>query len=175
MVLVHYLNQNRGLTNVFRSRLRNANQVSQSDERMNMNTDTLLSRLQNVRSAGAGRWVARCSAHDDKSPSLSIRDTGDRVLIHCFSGCNPSDVIAAVGMDWKDLYPDRWDAAAARPNEGATAYARRTLSSTNLLEFEKMVIKIGNDDIRAGKHMSIEDRARYQLAMDRIAATGTSS
>lgn len=34
------------------------------------------------------RWIARCPAHDDSEPSLSI-GTGDdgRVLLHCFAGC----------------------------------------------------------------------------------------
>ena len=40
-----------------------------------MTVDTLLSRLDMVKSAGNDRWYARCPAHQDKSPSLSIRDT----------------------------------------------------------------------------------------------------
>jgi putative DNA primase/helicase len=39
-------------------------------------------------------WSCRCPAHDDRSPSLSIRD-GDRALIvHCHAGCDPRDVLA---------------------------------------------------------------------------------
>ena len=45
----------------------------------------LLERLEGVISTGADRWYARCPAHDDRSPSLSVTDTGDRVLIHCFA------------------------------------------------------------------------------------------
>lgn len=65
----------------------------------------LLARLEGVIPAGPGRWHARCPAHGDKPPSLSIRDTGDRVLIHCFAGCDPSGVLRAVGLDWPDIYP----------------------------------------------------------------------
>lgn len=37
---------------------------------------------------GAGRWKARCPAHADCSPSLSIRAWSDgHVLLHCFAGC----------------------------------------------------------------------------------------
>lgn len=48
-----------------------------------------------------GRWangggMCKCPAHDDSSPSLSIR-TGDRSLFfHCFSGCNTVDVMRAL-------------------------------------------------------------------------------
>lgn len=42
-------------------------------------------------------WMARCPAHDDSEPSLSIRhsQTG-KILVHCFAGCAQDDVIAAL-------------------------------------------------------------------------------
>lgn len=71
----------------------------------------LIARLQGVIPAGASRWYTRCPAHDDKSPSLSIRDDGERALIHCFVEYDPSDVLTAVGLEWKNLYRDRWECA----------------------------------------------------------------
>lgn len=51
------------------------------------------------RKSGAG-YVARCPAHDDHEPSLSLRDGDDgRVLAHCHAGCTQAAVIAAL----KDL------------------------------------------------------------------------
>jgi hypothetical protein len=48
------------------------------------------------RKAGGG-WMARCPAHDDRQPSLSIRDTDDgRALVHCHAGCSQNRVIAAL-------------------------------------------------------------------------------
>jgi putative DNA primase/helicase len=48
------------------------------------------------RKAG-GSWTARCPAHDDRSPSLSIRDADDnKVLVHCHAGCDQERVIAAL-------------------------------------------------------------------------------
>jgi putative DNA primase/helicase len=42
-----------------------------------------------------GSWMARCPAHDDRTPSLSIRDADDgRVLIRCHAGCEQKQVIA---------------------------------------------------------------------------------
>jgi putative DNA primase/helicase len=41
-------------------------------------------------------WVARCPAHDDRTPSLSITDGEDRVLVHCHAGCSQSEVIQAL-------------------------------------------------------------------------------
>jgi hypothetical protein len=36
------------------------------------------------RKCGPGRWVARCPVHEDRTPSLSIAQKGETVLIHCF-------------------------------------------------------------------------------------------
>ena len=69
--------------------------------------DRLLERLNAVRPNGANRWVARCPGHTDKTSSLSIRDTDDRVLIYCFAGCATSAVLAAVGLEIQDLFPAR--------------------------------------------------------------------
>lgn len=42
----------------------------------------LIDRLQKVRRTGQGRWIACCPAHNDKSPSLAVRELADeRVLI----------------------------------------------------------------------------------------------
>jgi putative DNA primase/helicase len=46
--------------------------------------------------AGAA-WMARCPAHEDRQPSLSIRDAGDgKVLVRCHAGCDQGRVIAAL-------------------------------------------------------------------------------
>lgn len=67
-------------------------------------TDRLLSRLEGVRKAAPGRWMARCPTHDDKHPSLSIREINDRLLIKCFTGCEALDVVQAVGLQLRDLF-----------------------------------------------------------------------
>jgi hypothetical protein len=124
-----------------------------------MKADILLARLEGVRPAGDGRWYARCPAHDDKSPSLSIRDTGEKIL-----------VLTAVGLDWSDLYPDRWECAVKRPNEAARKAAKRIEAQLDPLDIERMVLAIGSADIKAGKELSIEDRARLQVALERVQA-----
>jgi hypothetical protein len=66
----------------------------------------LLDRLEGVRRTGEGRYIARCPSHLDKSPSLSIRETDDgKTLAHCFGGCSVHDVLAAVGLELRDLMP----------------------------------------------------------------------
>ena len=47
------------------------------------------------RKAGSG-WTARCPAHDDREPSLSIHAADCGALVHCHAGCHQRDVIAAL-------------------------------------------------------------------------------
>lgn len=58
-----------------------------------MNTENIAKAL-GGRKTGSG-WSARCPAHDDRTPSLSLRSTGDgKVLFYCHAGCNQDEVIA---------------------------------------------------------------------------------
>jgi hypothetical protein len=61
------------------------------------------------RKAGAA-WMARCPAHDDRMPSLSIADARDgKVLVRCHAGCDQREVIAALRARGV------WDADERRP------------------------------------------------------------
>ncbi len=67
--------------------------------------DRLLDRLDGVKRTGA-TTMARCPGHDDSVQSLavSIGDDG-RVLLHCHAGCATDDVVRALGLDVRDLFP----------------------------------------------------------------------
>jgi hypothetical protein len=67
--------------------------------------DLLLPKLENVKGSH-GRFTARCPAHDDRGPSLSVSETDDKMLlIHCFAGCGAAEVVEAVGLQMSDLFP----------------------------------------------------------------------
>jgi len=67
-----------------------------------LSADELLSRFDMVTRTSSG-YRARCPAHDDRTPSLTIR-RGDRWwLLHCFAQCGTADVCAAVGLAVADL------------------------------------------------------------------------
>ena len=65
----------------------------------------VLDRVAGVRQTAPSRWIARCPAHEDRSPSLSIREMEDgRILLHCFAGCGAIDVVQAIGLSLADLF-----------------------------------------------------------------------
>ena len=73
-----------------------------------MSVDSVLRHLEKVRETGANKWVACCPAHEDRSPSLAVKEGSDgRVLLHCFAGCEVEDILGAVGLTFSDIMPER--------------------------------------------------------------------
>lgn len=128
-----------------------------------MPIDTILSRLDKLHQTGPGRWIARCPAHDDRAPSLSVRELDDgRVLLHCFAGCPTADVVAAVGLEFSNLYPE--SPTVANPE-------RRPFPAADVLRAlyrEILIVAAAAGFILSGRALSNEDRSRLELAVERI-------
>lgn len=129
--------------------------------------DRLLSRLDGVRHTGDGRYIARCSTHEDHHQSLAIRELDDgRLLIHCFAGCEPADVMAAVGLSLSDLYP-------APLTKGATSLSRErrpfsALDALRCVSAEALRCALVATDVAAGRPVSVADAKRAMVAAHRI-------
>lgn len=80
-----------------------------------MLSDKLLTYLKRVQKTGQDRWIASCPGHDDKHPSLAIREVGDRILLHCFAGCSAYEIVSDVGLELSDLFPKRVTHEGNRP------------------------------------------------------------
>ncbi|MDR3212405.1 MAG: hypothetical protein LBT71_00580 [Azoarcus sp.] len=134
------------------------------------NADLLLSRLEKVKQTGAGRWIARCPAHDDKGPSLSIRELdGGKILLHCFAGCDIAEITGAVGLEITDLFPPNTSADRIPGERGE----RRPFPASDVLRciaFEMLVVMTAGATLLAGEPFMPENRNRLMLAVARIQA-----
>ncbi len=134
-----------------------------------MSAETLLSRLDKVRRTGPGRWVARCPAHDDRGPSLSVRELEDgRALLKCFAGCTVHEVVQAVGLSLSDLFPEKLTNEAH-----AIKGERRPFPAADVLRciaFEALVVLTAGAALLAGQPFSDADRVRLVVAVGRIQA-----
>ena len=74
-----------------------------------MDINIFLGHLNKVRKSKSG-WMACCPNHEDNSPSLSINQGIDCILIHCFAGCDSSGVMGSIGLSLADLYRHKNDA-----------------------------------------------------------------
>lgn len=65
--------------------------------------DVLLPKLDGAKNLG-GYFVARCPAHDDHEPSLSITPGKTQpVVLQCHAGCQTEDILAALDLTWDDI------------------------------------------------------------------------
>lgn len=66
---------------------------------------TVLARLPAAKRV-SGQYVTKCPVHEDKRPSLGIRELRDgKVLVRCYAGCSTAHVLEALGLKWGDLFP----------------------------------------------------------------------
>lgn len=122
-----------------------------------MSAHDLVSRLDHCKPTGKDTWIARCPAHNDGSPSLSIKELPDgRVLVNCFAGCGALEVISAVGLEWEALFP---------PTD---KHLYRSTLRLRERTVDELVLAIADADRQAGKQQSVEDMEREAEAFARV-------
>jgi hypothetical protein len=130
-----------------------------------MTTNTLLNTLVKVKQTNHSTWIACCPAHDDKNPSLAIRQVDDgRILIHCFAGCSAAEILDALGLSFDDLYPTTNPAIAHKPLRKIFD-AHTTLQ---LLQFESSLVLECARTLNRGDQLTNKDFARLFQAAERI-------
>lgn len=131
-----------------------------------MDIADLLSRLDGVKETQRWTWVARCPAHKDRHPSLTVKVLPDeRILMHCFAGCETESVLSAIGVQFSDLF--------AKPLGHHFPKVRRPFTDRDALEClknESFVLCLVGSQITDGKPVSGEDLARAFTASARITA-----
>lgn len=105
---------------------------------MNVALERVLAQLPDAK-RNASEWTARCPAHEDRDPSLSIGEGKDgAVLLHCHARCTPEDVVAALGLTMSDLFETPLE--RTKPSIGET-YDYVAEDGTVLYQVVRMVPK----------------------------------
>lgn len=128
----------------------------------------MLARLEKVKETGRDQWLARCPAHEDGHPSLSVREAGDQtLLLHCFAGCGAADIVAAVGLRLGDLFPNPGsDQASMRRG------LRRPplIHALEALDHEAHVVAVIASDVLSQRRIDEPTWQRLRTAATRIGA-----
>jgi hypothetical protein len=126
-----------------------------------MDVNDLVGRLGKAKRTSRDSWLACCPAHKDRTPSLTVRGLDDgRILLHCFGGCEPLDVLDALGLEMTDLFPK---------SLGNLPGLRQPFSATDVLRAlrrEAAIVALSSADLAEGKPV---DHQRVFLASERIA------
>lgn len=85
--------------------------------------------LLNAKQLRRGHWIARCPAHGDKRPSLSIAEGRKQpVVFKCMSqGCTQQEILKAMGLTWKDIMGESRRQLTPRLRDEQTLHALRDL------------------------------------------------
>lgn len=66
--------------------------------------ELVLPRLEGVKPATGGGYMARCPAHPDNKPSLSVKPGRDQpVLLKCYADCETVDILDKLGLTFADI------------------------------------------------------------------------
>ena len=127
-----------------------------------MKVDAIIERLEFVRKTGSNKWIARCPAHADSSPSLVIsQPDNDRVLIFCHGGCGASDILDSIGLDWGALMPDK-----------GLSFSATRITRKDAPIVDEMLVEISQAMLARGERMSEADKQTVLSAKLRLLTRG---
>lgn len=141
---------------------------------MEARTDLFLSRLDGLQQRGPKKWVAKCPAHQDKTPSLAITELNDgRLLVHDFGGCDTSSVMAAVGLNMGDLFPDG-GSEHHHPLAFAKVEKRQAQQRAEALASARLVLDMAEAMRKEGEKLTPQDLERERKAFYALRNAGQS-
>ena len=130
--------------------------------------EKLLHRLDKVKRVAPNRWQAPCPAHDDKRPSLSVKQADDgKVLLKCWSGCSAQAITEALGLSLADLFPGDRRSLSGH----GTGPMRRPFDYRDALQgisHEATVARLIVSAINRGDDVDADALDRLALAEERI-------
>lgn len=110
----------------------------------------ILEKLDRVTQSGT-EYKALCPAHEDSTPSLSIRQEGEKILLHCHAGCKQEEILSALGLEWGDLFQEM--------NFHSSAHIyKRFIELTELTPGDRQVLEdrgLSEEWIQAGFYRSL--------------------
>jgi hypothetical protein len=128
--------------------------------------ENLLSKLSGVKRSSNNSWMCKCPSHDDRNPSLAIKDTGEgKLLLKCMAGCSVSDILGSVGMDFADIMPKEQPKVHHTPPQQVKIYATDALKA---IQFEARIVMLAAFELSKGITPVPADLERLKVAMERI-------
>ena len=100
--------------------------------------DRVLSKFEVKKRRGDNQFDVLCPVHGDKRSSAGVRlASSGAILIHCLAGCSTEDIIAAAGIDWKDLFSEDDDSFDKEDRLPVATYIYTDIDGTQLFRVQK--------------------------------------
>ena len=120
---------------------------------MEISAESIAGSLDQGRRVKANSYTACCPAHPDKSPSLSISQKSDKVLLYCHSGCRQDDVIDALRS--RGLWHEKSDTPDPKP-----------FFTEEELEYANLWCVTYRDNVKKGYTPTPEEDAKFRKYSD---------
>jgi hypothetical protein len=129
--------------------------------------EKVLSRLENPKQRRDGQWSARCPAHEDKNPSLSVCETENgSVLAKCFAGCSFERIFACLDLDISEAFPPR-NKSGREPRQ--TPRLITASQALEILNTEANFVAVCGNNLAHGLTLNKADLERLNKSAGRIA------
>jgi hypothetical protein len=138
-----------------------------------MTIGDVLPLLDNPKQRGT-RWSARCPAHADKSPSLSVTEGDKGILLRCWAGCSLPEICSALRIKPKDLFFDALDTDWRKRKAIAAARVQRRHAEAAAFRKEGRrldALRLADDFVRSrrGVDISLWTADRLHDELNRLA------
>jgi hypothetical protein len=140
--------------------------IAERDARLRHGITELLARLQRVHQTAPNRWRAVCPAHESRhrTQTLAIHEAADgTVLLKCFASCSAADVVGAIGLQMRDLFPH-----STSDHRAPTRMRVPAGDVLALIDHEVLVAQLILSDVSKSRRFDDEQLTRLTLASDRI-------
>ena len=77
--------------------------MSTSDPELQKTFDALVEST-DAKRISSGDFKGTCPSHDDRTASLSLGLTDDKILLNCYAGCKFDNIVSNLNLAHKDLF-----------------------------------------------------------------------
>lgn len=124
----------------------------------------ILERLEHVKDTGGNTWRAQCPCGHNSPSQMALKELPDgRVLIHCFAGHSPVDIMEAIGMSLSDLFEERLE-DRIEPLYMAKREKRRLETIHDKIKSCELRLEMADEMRRRGMKLTEKDLADERAA-----------
>lgn len=132
--------------------------------------ENILNQLQGKKRTGTDRWIAKCPAHSDKSPSFGIKLDNGKIVFNCLAGCSKEAIVSALGIEFNDLFPkDDQFLIDGKPNTSKPKPIIYATEGLEIIRQEAQLVLMGAYAMRNGT-LTNNDLMRLEKSMQLINA-----
>ena len=77
--------------------------MSTSDPELQKTFDALVEST-DAKRISSGDFKGTCPNHDDRTASLSLGLTDDKIILNCYAGCDFNTIVRSLNVSTKDLF-----------------------------------------------------------------------